>query len=121
LLLGLLIYPLTLTWGMVGAAWAIVAASVLGGVAGVYMAIKILRIPAHSVIQALGYPIVSALFMLSALFTAQWAAHWSVGIGQLASLVGLGVFTYGIGVMACRKMFGYSAGGILTGTLSVKI
>jgi O-antigen/teichoic acid export membrane protein len=114
-LLGTLVYPLVVTWGITGAAVAVLLAALPFDAASFYMANRLVHSPISSIKQVALFPFLNTILMLLALYLAQRAIDPHAGIGQLLILVVLGGLAYGAGVALCRVAFGYTIGGILTG------
>ena len=102
---------------MVGAASAVVVSALLVDGVAVVLTNKIIGIPMIKLSEALGYPMISALLMTCVVILFHVGLDPQPGLAPLLLDVGLGFVTYLIGVIACRRIFGYTAGGILTGRI----
>jgi lipopolysaccharide exporter len=111
-LLAILIYPLTLNWGIVGAAWA----TVIAAISSIWLVALASRYSESSwadYTRAVGVPAANTAVMLAVLFglkawgilpSAGWTLAW-------APLVGAAVY-FGAAFVA-RRYFGYAKDGLL--------
>ena len=112
-LLAAVIYPFTTAWDVVGAAWATVVAAVIPSLVAVVLAVRTVGAQARSVTRLLFFPLINASIMLGVLMTVE------VLVGPVSPLVLLlwapptGLIVYVSGVWLSRRLFGYTADGIL--------
>lgn len=111
LLLAIAIYPMTLAWGIVGAAWATVLAAVVPDTVAVVLASRVSTAPLRSVGRAVMFPAVHSGLMLAALVglaeilpQGAWLLVWGPAIG---------VLVYVAAIAGSNRWFGYLSGGLL--------
>ena len=112
-LLVVLIYPLTTTWGIVGAAWATVLAALAPDSYAIAKAIRTVGGNVRDVLYSIGFPILNTMLMSAALLMlrAMWRPEPSLGWVFLT--VGVGVLTYTVSVVVTRRFLGYLPEGLL--------
>lgn len=113
-LLAILIYPMTSTWGVVGAAWATVVAAVIPDIFAMWITSRVSTAPLSSIARALVIPAIAAGLMLGILALARmgglpegvWLLVW-------APILGGGVYL--LATLAARRWFGFLPDGLLPG------
>lgn len=113
LLLAALIYPLTVRYELVGTALAVVVSAFVVDSLFIYVAMRIIGGTLGTVSRILAYPFFSTLLMLLVLYAANQLIPLRSGFGQLFVFAGLGISAYALGIALSKKIFGYSAGGVL--------
>lgn len=105
--LAAIIYPLTVRWGVEGAAIAVVAASLVSNPIADYSAIKVTGCRAAEFIGAVAFPLAGSSLMAVAVYNVQRAAgpdyQWLV----FALSIVIGAITYGFAYVLLRGLFGY--------------
>lgn len=112
--LAALIYPMTTTWGITGAAAAVLITDLPVDAVSIYLANRMVESPIKNIWQVVAYPLLNTLLMLLALHLASQVLAPQAGWGQFIALIALGALTYGAGILVCRVAFGYTIDGILT-------
>lgn len=106
-ILAVLIYPLTLLWGLAGTATAVVGAALLINPITDYMVIRITGSSAREFISALIHPVAASLIMVASILGLDLLTGSSSGpvLFFISILVGVVVYFAVIGLF--RSLFGY--------------
>jgi O-antigen/teichoic acid export membrane protein len=88
ILLAILIYPLSIRWGILGVSLAVVFAALIANLGSVYMVIKITKCGAHNFYKMIALPLISLAIMV--LSTSILRKYW-LDIGGISQF-----FLYGI-------------------------
>lgn len=117
-LLAVLIYPLTATFGIVGAAWATVLAAIGPDVVALILAARAATASLGAVGRVILFPAAHSLLMLLVLgaldrYTALPSGGWLLVWAPIS-----GVIIYVVAVLMSRARLGYLAGGLLPGETS---
>jgi O-antigen/teichoic acid export membrane protein len=110
-ILAIVIYPLTIRYGVVGAAWATVGAAIVPDAIAVVLASRVSTASTGAVARVIAFPTLHSLVMLAALFALEaWlpGGGWLLVWGPL-----IGVALYAGASLASRRWFGYLSGGLL--------
>ncbi|MGH8912038.1 MAG: oligosaccharide flippase family protein, partial [Acidimicrobiia bacterium] len=113
LLLAALIYPMTRTFGVEGAAWATVLAAIVPGAFAIGLASRVSTASMGAILKVTAFPIVHSAVMLAALVALESTglmpeAGWLLVWGPV-----VGVAVYLVATLVSRRWFGYLAGGLL--------
>jgi O-antigen/teichoic acid export membrane protein len=111
-LLALVIYPLTASYGIVGAAWATVIAAIAPDAVALVLAARVSTARLSSVLRVILFPAVHSLVMLVVLGALHTFTDLPGGVWLLVWAPTVGVMTYVGGVLVSRACFGYLEGGI---------
>jgi lipopolysaccharide exporter len=111
-LLALVIYPLTASYGIVGAAWATVIAAIAPDAVALVLAARVSTARLSSVLRVILFPAVHSLVMLVVLGALHTFTDLPGGVWLLVWAPTVGVMTYVAGVLVSRACFGYLEGGI---------
>ena len=108
-LLAILIYPLSIRWGILGASLAVVFAALAANIAGNYIVIKITRCGVKNFFKIIVFPMVNLGIMISSILILE--TYWlnSVGILEFFLLVIFGVLIYFGTTCLSDRLFVYGA------------
>lgn len=112
-ILAIAIFPMTSTWGIVGAAWATVIAAVIPDTIAVAIATRVVGARAWDVVSRLLYPLLASLLMLAVLYTVESLLGPTTATTTLFWAPAVGIVVYVLAVRVMRSAFGYTADGIL--------
>lgn len=112
LLLAILIYPMTSTWGIVGAAWATVVAAILPDIFAMWITSRVSTASLASIGRSLAIPAVAAGIMLGVLTLAR-NSGLPEGAWLLVWAPLLGAATYLLATQAARRWLGFLPDGLL--------
>lgn len=112
-LLAIAIYPLTVAYGLVGAAWATVAAAVIPDVIAVVLATRVSTASPAAVAKVLSFPAIHSGFMLVGLLALERLMILPGGPWLLLWAPVLGAAIYVGATLLSRRWFGYLAAGLL--------
>jgi O-antigen/teichoic acid export membrane protein len=104
--LAALIYPMTTTWGITGAAVAVLIADLPVDAVSIYLANRMVESPLRNVWQVVAYPLLNTLLMLGALHLATQALDPQAGFGPFITLIVAGALSYGAGILVCGWCLG---------------
>jgi PST family polysaccharide transporter/lipopolysaccharide exporter len=110
-ILAIVIYPLTARYGVVGAAWATVAAAVVPDVIAVIAASRVSTASLGAVGRVISFPVGHSLLMLAILLALEPFVSGGAWLLMWAPLVGASVYLGAI--LVSRRWFGYLKGGLL--------
>lgn len=93
-----LIYPLTISWEILGTSLAVVFASISGNAPAYYTAIKITKCEIYSFIRAISFPLISATVAIVAVFCLKiyWVSPNVLLISFVLSLIFYGLVYLGV-------------------------
>lgn len=112
--LGVLIYPLTLSGGIEGAAWATVLAAIVPDAGAVVMAFRTVGATRLDAARLLAVPAFSTGIMIAILYGIAGLTVIPDGGWLLVWGPAVGVLIYGLVVLTARRTVGYMSDGILT-------
>ncbi|MBM3943087.1 MAG: lipopolysaccharide biosynthesis protein [SAR202 cluster bacterium] len=115
ILLAAMAIPMTIWWGMVGAAAALLISSSIVDVAGFVIANRMVGTTSMDVVRVLLFPGLSALAAAGAIVALDITFHPQARLGELVGMVALGGFVYLLALVVCWKVFHYNVGGLLGG------
>jgi PST family polysaccharide transporter/lipopolysaccharide exporter len=114
-MLALAIYPLTRLFGIVGAAWATVAAAVIPDGWALYLAGRESTASIRSLGRALAFPLVNAMLMTGVLYAVRSLFDLPGGVLLLVWAPIVGGIVYFTLVFIARHWLGYAPEGLLAG------
>jgi O-antigen/teichoic acid export membrane protein len=117
-ILGLVIYPLTSSYGIVGAAWATVIAAIGPDLVALVLAARVSTAGVGSVVRVILFPAAHSAAMLLVLLALDSYTGLPDGFWLLVWAPIAGLVIYVAGVLVSRARLGYLAGGILPGETS---
>jgi len=106
-LLAILIYPLSIRWGILGASLAVVFAALVANIVGDYIVIKITRCGVKNFFKMIVFPMINMGIMISGILILK--TYWlnSVGILEFCLLVIFGVLIYFGTIYLSDRLFVY--------------
>ncbi|OQX54725.1 MAG: hypothetical protein B5M53_05600 [Candidatus Cloacimonas sp. 4484_209] len=93
-LLAVLIYPLTIYWGIVGASIAVTADALIFNFVAVYIALNLVKSDFRQPAKIIVFPLMTTLIMICAIFTLKTYLFNNIGIVSFFSLIVSGTFAY---------------------------
>jgi lipopolysaccharide exporter len=108
-LLAILIYPLSIRWGILGASLAVVFAALAANIAGDYIVIKITRCGVKNFFKMIVFPMANMGIMIAGIFILK--TYWlnSIRILELFLLVIFGLLIYFGTTCLFDRLFAYGA------------
>lgn len=117
--LAVLIYPLTARWGILGAAWAVVAAALVAGVLFLRRVIRLTECRTGSIVRLLAVPLLSSIL---GAFAAAGLREGILGQSGAPFRLAVSVITFGLVYIAsvhfAGRRFGYHAAGLVREVLA---
>lgn len=113
LLLAALIYPMTLSFGVEGAAWATVLAAIVPGAFAIGLASRVSTAPMRAILKVTAFPIFHSAIMLACLVALESTGVMPEGGWLLVWGPIVGAAVYLAATLVSRRWFGYLAGGLL--------
>lgn len=104
LLVAAIIYPLTMTYGIVGTGLSLMIPGLIVNSIFAYFVLKITGLEKRRFFQAIGYPLFSTLFMVLALSAVKTFLVPPVGIITFLGLVAFGILVY-LGLLLVQERF----------------
>ncbi len=107
ILLAILIYPLTMWWGILGASMAVTAYALIFNFFAVYKVLNIVESNYKKPMRLLIFPLLGTLIMILALFIFKTYIFDNVGLAYFLLLIIVGIFTYLLNAYLCDRFFNY--------------
>ena len=107
ILLAILIYPLSIRWGMLGVSLALIFSILIAGLVGYYIVIKTTKCSTRNFCKMIVLPLINTPIMVSSILLLK--IYWtnSVGIPEFFLFVGIGVLIYFGMTYLFDRFFGY--------------
>ncbi len=105
LLLLILTYPFIIRWGILGAAYAVVASSVIPILLGLYEISEILECRIWNIIHQIAFPILSTGIMITVIEGIKIILSVQIGFPLFFLLVVIGIIVYSIILYICEIFF----------------
>jgi len=107
ILLAILIYPLTVHWGILGASIAVTAYALVFNFVAVYKVLNIVQSDYKRPVKLVVYPLISTFIMISVISILKLYAFNNINLMFLLLLVFIGIFIYLIIVYLFDSFFDY--------------
>lgn len=111
-LLGIIIYPFTVRWGITGAASAILVSSIAVHGFSLQQATRFSRARPSAVVKAIGVPALGAGVMALVVLGVEVLLPSTSSLLSLILLVVVGAVSYGAATLVSTRFLGYDAGGL---------
>jgi len=93
-LLAILIYPLTMRWGILGASIAVTAYALIFNLVAVYKVLNIVKSDYEKPTKLLMLPSIGTLVMVSAIYVSKTYVFGNVGLAYFVLFIIVGIFAY---------------------------
>jgi O-antigen/teichoic acid export membrane protein len=108
ILIAILIYPLSLRWGILGTSLTIVLSSLLAeSIPGVYLAVKTIQCPIWSFMRLIIFPICATVIMMGVMWILRFFLFPEIHLRAFLTLASVGVATYGVAAYMLDRLLGY--------------
>lgn len=94
ILLAILIYPLTMHWGILGTSMAVTAYALIFNLVAIYKVLNIVKSDYKKPSKLLILPLIGTLIMISAIFVLKTYIFHDVGLAYFVLLIVAGILTY---------------------------